>query len=518
MYNNILFIVFLFFFSLIYINKFKQEDFVQSTNTSSQPPLATMTPTTTKLSEQENSKSSVYFYNFDDSIGNIEENNDDKLMKYYDFSKNNPKIIIKLNNNTSIENFYISFYVKFNKDTEDKDKQTFIKHITTDNKTNWSMFKYKNNIYGSVNKEFHKFYTPIDDNDGKNTDTNYYFVMINQKYTDSHYTLNLKINDELIEPIQIDTNIENNSFLVFGGSKNNKLDDTDSYFKGRISNIKYGYIAPSSEEYQKKQCKFYPQGESKSNCETQCAEYDSITCNPKICTNICSSCKDKITCPWNNKEKQPQKPIPNAPDPIRTTAGNKRIIIEWKKPFEGTNGKIVSYIVTVKEAYPTDKSKNDEMIYNFDANDCENCQYEIKDLKNTIYYDISVKSQNRITYNEVVKNNISKTCSNVEIVAPIGPINMKDYHPSLIESDEEIQMIYNNNLSEGNITCDKDKYKLSENTLDTLDIDKYSSNAITKQILGEGEGEAILVNNNNNTKYNHNKISDDILQYLGNNE
>ena len=95
---------------------------------------------------------------------------------------------------------------------------------------------------------------------------------------------------------------------------------------------------------------------------------------------------------------------------------------------------------------------------------------------------------------------------------------MKDYHPSLIESDEEIQMIYNNNLSEGNITCDKDKYKLSENTLDTLDIDKYSSNAITKQILGEGEGEAILVNNNNNTKYNHNKISDDILQYLGNNE
>ena len=45
------------------------------------------------------------------------------------------------------------------------------------------MFKYKNNIYGSVNKEFHKFYTPIDDNDGKNTNTNYYFVMINQKYT-----------------------------------------------------------------------------------------------------------------------------------------------------------------------------------------------------------------------------------------------------------------------------------------------------------------------------------------------
>ena len=94
---------------------------------------------------------------------------------------------------------------------------------------------------------------------------------------------------------------------------------------------------------------------------------------------------------------------------------------------------------------------------------------------------------------------------------------MKDYHPSLIESDEEIQMIYNNNLSKENITCDTDKYKFSENTLDTLDINKYSSNAITKHILGED----ILVNNINNNiknKYYYNKISDDILQYLGNNE
>ena len=48
------------------------------------------------LSEQESNKNSVYFYNFnEDSINNIEENNkNDKLMKYYDFSKNNEAIYI----------------------------------------------------------------------------------------------------------------------------------------------------------------------------------------------------------------------------------------------------------------------------------------------------------------------------------------------------------------------------------------------------------------------------------------
>ena len=154
------------------------------------------------------------------------------------------------------------------------------------------------------------------------------------------------------------------------------------------------------------------------------------------------------------------------------------------------------------------------MIYNFDATDCENCQYEIKDLKNTIYYDISVKSQNRVLENNSVKNNISSTCSNIETVAPIGPINVKDYHPSLVESDEEIKMIYNKNPTGENVTCDQKKYKHKYSIIDNLDMNKYSELGILNT-LTDGKSEFNNLNNNNNNNYNISKIQDDIQQYLG---
>ena len=89
----------------------------------------------------------------------------------------------------------------------------------------------------------------------------------------------------------------------------------------------------------------------------------------------------------------------------RTLPGDKKIIVEWKKPFEGVHGKITNYIINqAKESYPVDNHGHEQMVYNFKSNDCVNCQYEIKDLKNTVY-DISVKSQNQVTDdNQDIKN------------------------------------------------------------------------------------------------------------------
>ena len=445
----------------------------------------------------------IFKYNIKENI--VENTNSDKLMKSYTFDTDS-KIIVALEK-TESDNFFISFYVKFDEDeinttpsSETKSK-IFIKHISQQNKNYWSMFRYNNNIYYSINKGFHKLLTPI-----KNE---YYKIVVSWVGS----MLTFRVNNEP-QDITIDNIIKPKSYIVFGGSKDNMVTGT-SNFKGSISEIIYAYKNQDGDKAtQMEQCKFYPKGANKTKCVSDCLLYNKINCKKEICNELCNSCNDKITCQWLPAETEKPNPVPNAPDPIRTTAGNKRIIVEWKKPFEGTNGKIVSYIITVKEAYPRDKSSNDEMIYNFDATDCENCQYEIKDLKNTIYYDISVKSQNRVLENNSVKNNISSTCSNIETVAPIGPINVKDYHPSLVESDEEIKMIYNKNPTGENVTCDQKKYKHKYSIIDNLDMNKYSELGILNT-LTDGKSEFNNLNNNNNNNYNISKIQDDIQQYLG---
>ena len=116
------------------------------------------------------------------------------------------------------------------------------------------------------------------------------------------------------------------------------------------------------------------------------------------------------------------------------------------------------------------------MIYNFKSNNCVNCQYEIQNLKNTVYYDISVKSQNEISdTNQNVQNYLSKDCSETAISAPIGPLNLNDYHPSLIESDETIKDLYDSGIENtgGSRNNCSDKINLYKN--------KYNFNSIKNE-------------------------------------
>jgi len=516
MYNNILFVLILFFLSLIYLKKFKskQENFEQEIegNDMTLPELG--------------KDNEVYLYDFTENNLSIEENTKGELMKYYKFTSISPsKIIIKLKDIK--DSFYISFYIKFNTPIKNgENRQTFVKFISGENKTNWSLFKFNNHVYGSINKDFHKFHSLINENTTKketvpetvsetkketdpetdSDDNKYHFVLITKKGN----KVSFKLDEEIIEDLELEDPI-GDSYIVFGGDNNNLLDEI-TQFDGNISNIQYKYAEPDVEAAEMSQCNFYPNGSSKINCRENCNSFNTLTCDGAICNNICNACKDSVSCPWTNDADKNINYIPGAPSPIRTTAGNKRVVLEWKKPFEGTNGTINSYIVIVKESYPSkDNTSNDEMIYNFDANDCENCQYEIKDLKNTVYYDISVKSQNTVHVGTEVKNNISASCSNIETIAPIGPINIKDYHSSLIESDEEIEMIYNNTLKE-QVSCNQPQYN-SGLTLDDLDMSKYDSEGLTARVLGTEPDEQ---NTLNNTYLETDKISDDIIQYLGN--
>ena len=159
MYTNIIFVLLIFILSLIYLNKFKlnREGFDDHNGI------------------ENIKKNKVYFYNFDETNKNVEEDNNKELINFYKFTsddndKNTSKIILKLEDNNQLKEFYISFYVKF-EDINNNQKQPFIKFISSNNKTVWSLLKFNSNVYVSVNKGYKKFYTPLNMKNDENCPT-----------------------------------------------------------------------------------------------------------------------------------------------------------------------------------------------------------------------------------------------------------------------------------------------------------------------------------------------------------
>ena len=470
MYEYLIFLLVNIVISLFYLTKYKKkEEFDDGTNHEKELQILDKT--------QNYKEQNVFLYNLKDKYEKNKLN--EELIKFYAFYRDqqNSKIVMYLASPDSVNknDFFITFYVNFKDDSKDDIKDE-IEIITSnhsfDNKIYWYLYKLNNELYLNVNNEDNKFNIIP-----KYEDKHYNFVAI----TYNNNKLLVYIDGEQSEEFYLNDPIKSKSIIMFGGDKSMDI-NSSTKFSGKIGNIKYGYNGLDVNDIYKKfnlKCHFYPSGDTPETCKTLCEESG---CDVFECKNICDDCNDRESCKWIPNPVTTVKPVmfPDAPNPIRTLGGNKKIVIEWKKPFEGTNGRIISYIITVKESYPKDKYSNEQQIYNFEANNCDNCQFEINNLKNSIYYDISVKSQNEVMENKYLINNISNNCSNVDIVAPIGPINSSDFHEALIESDEEIR--YNQNLNIVSGSCKDKKYKFGNSKLDNLDMDKYSLNNLNKEL------------------------------------
>ena len=247
----------------------------------------------------------------------------------------------------------------------------------------------------------------------------------------------------------------NNQLTTFKFITNNKIKVNNILFKnyegylGKV--LVYNSIVDKEKLCRKFNCKlscFRPDGTKTyggnvNNCIKDCMK----SCNDiSKCQKICVDCEieeeewDNDTklkmCPWLKDIKIFDKSPPDPPK-IRGFPGDGKILIEWKKPFNG-RGTINNYIIMV---YETFNKKNGVQINIASNPTCDLCEHEIKNLKNQVYYDIIVKAVNNIGIG---------ASSNIITIAPNGEKLKNDLNNIFYELDTDLE----NSISSEDIDMD----------------------------------------------------------------
>ena len=121
------------------------------------------------------------------------------------------------------------------------------------------------------------------------------------------------------------------------------------------------------------------------------------SCNDiKKCQKICVNCEidgafwteeEKLfKCPWLKEIKIMDQSIPDPPV-IRGYPGDGKILVEWKKPFDGRS-EITNYIILYYESF---NKKNGINVSISGKSSLDILEYEINNLKNKTYYDIEIR-------------------------------------------------------------------------------------------------------------------------------
>jgi hypothetical protein len=221
-------------------------------------------------------------------------------------------------------------------------------------------------------------------------------------------------------------------------------------------------------------CKYY-------NCNINCFAPDGSTdydgnvnlcitdcmrsCNDiEKCQNICVNCevegkiwdsaKKKEMCPWLSEIKVVQS-LAEAPQ-IRGFPGDGKILVEWKKPFDGQS-EISNYVVLY---YETFNKKTGVNVSISGKSSTDICEYEIQHLKNRTYYDIVVRAVNT--------QGIGPT-SNIITVAPNGNVISNNNRNIFSELEEELQKEVDNTSLD--FRCDMNNFDSIGHTLDFYDDD-----------------------------------------------
>lgn len=321
-------------------------------------------------------------------------------------------------------------------------------------------------------------------------------IIFNFSTNDVANTIQLSFNNAKIlnyVVIQIKNNVQNNVPMIifnlnnqitsfkFLTNKKIKIHNIEfKNFEGYLGKVLiYNSIVSNDVLCRKFNCNlscFRPDGSKTYGGDVnKCIKDCMKSCNDiSKCQKICVDCEieeeewdteTKIKmCPWLKDIKTLDKSTPNAPK-IRGFPGDGKILVEWKKPFNGKSI-INNYIIMV---YETFNKKNGVQI-NISSNPtCELCEHEIKNLKNQVYYDIIVKAVNNVGIGP---------SSNIITIAPNGEKLKNDLNNIFYELDDDLE----NSISvdDVDIACDSKGYYNVQNHMLDNDIPNLE-NIIRKQ-------------------------------------
>lgn len=194
------------------------------------------------------------------------------------------------------------------------------------------------------------------------------------------------------------------------------------------------------------------------DCMKSCADIQK-------CQKICVNCEieeeywDNETklkmCPWLKNIKILDQTIPNAPK-IRGYPGDGKILVEWKKPFDGRS-EITNYIILYYESF---NKKNGINVSISGKSDLDILEYQITNLKNKTYYDVEIRAVN--------SKGIGKP-SNIISIAPNGNIVKNNNRNIFNELEDDLQKDVEN--TQMDFMCNIHNFDSVGHTLDYYDTD-----------------------------------------------
>ena len=341
-----------------------------------------------------------------------------KNIEFIDLSKEDAKVDI-----ISIDTSNLTFSVLIKptlKDNIDEKSQENSKQVIASSE-NWYIelksravkFVYNGvSVESKININFNKVYLV-----SAVVANNYTAIMVNGNITEKEYNVpSLKTTKIKLGLSARNTNpfhgLIANMDLVEGALKPSEVCDRHNYCSSETPT-----------------CSFKPAGKNRIDCVKLCDLNDN--CSSIECQNACLDCKNPLNCEWLSLEDgdfsgTSQADTPDAPEIRAIAHGSGQIILDWQAP-ESNGSPIKNYAIIVNESF----NKNSGLTFRQLADtSCTSCEYIINGLKNRVYYDISVAAVNDIGVGDF---------SNVESVAPVGPVRNTDISPLLIEDDAEIE-------------------------------------------------------------------------------
>ena len=361
----------------------------------------------------------------------------DKVVKAIVFNKSE----MKLTNLENIREFTLTFNIKFKNTT---DLQIIISSLDVNKSLLWSLYISNNKLFLKFKKKQRKFNIRMNKN-------NIYYIIINF----SNDYINVYLDGEIKKIESKDEYEFNNNIIIGGLNRGTKLiSPLKNCLVGNI-NLYKQIIDPLKLAGDFSTCEFIPGGSTKQRCIAKCNSISN--CDSTYCSKVCNECIDYRKCKWvPEPTKKPVgiTPSPTIADPpkIKCFAGDGEIYVKFKIPGKLTNDTfeysgnipIKSFLIVVKKSYnPGGFVK----LLHLEEKKCSydrGCQYKVTDLENNVLYDVMVKSINSIGISDF---------SNVETIAPNGPIKMKQISSALIESDDEIKDVVNKKFNKDNLGC-----------------------------------------------------------------
>ena len=392
------------------------------------------------------------------AIDPIDPNKNMRVHKFY----NSSEILYGRKTENIYKDFSIGFYFKVDDPTvinnyifsakDSSDNETM--NISTDADNLIIVFEDNEQII-PLNKNY-------------NEDYSYLFLKASLQTTDFVPKLTIILNNNTYQMVLRNREAErlNVKKLIFGNSSR-----SSTGFKGSIGKIKlYNEIVSRTVMCKNYNCNlscFIPDGiKTYNNDPNECIKDCMPQCGDAMkCQQICINCEvdgkfwdkeEKLRrCPWLSDIKIMDATLPDAPQ-IRGFPGDRKILIEWRKPFNGRSD-ITNYIILYYEAFNKQAGINVNISAKSDNNILE---YSIENLKNKTYYDIEVRAVNG--------KGIGPP-SNIVSISPNGSVLSNNNQNIFNELGDDLQKQVDNTKMD--FMCNVNNFDSVGHTLDYYDND-----------------------------------------------